>query len=78
MDRQASGPGAYAGSCASRPARGIVMQSLWLAFALLIGSAITIYLSCELFVNGIEWTGRKLANRRGIVVTAERISSLRS
>ena len=37
------------------------MQSLWLHFALLIGSAITIYLSCELFVNGIEWTGRKLA-----------------
>jgi len=61
MDRQASGPGAYAGSCVSRPARGIIMQSLWLHFALLIGSAITIYLSCELFVNGIEWTGRKLA-----------------
>ena len=37
------------------------MHSLWFHFALLIGSAITIYLSCELFVNGVEWVGRKLA-----------------
>ena len=31
-----------------------------LAFALLLGSAVTIYFSCEFFVNGIEWVGRKL------------------
>lgn len=37
------------------------MHSLWYHFALLIGSAIAIYLSCELFVNGVEWVGRKLA-----------------
>lgn len=37
------------------------MQSLWTHIALLIGSAITIYLACELFVNGVEWVGRKLA-----------------
>jgi len=37
------------------------MHSLWFHFALLIGSAIAIYLSCELFVNGVEWVGRKLA-----------------
>lgn len=29
--------------------------------ALLIGSAVIIYLACELFVNGVEWLGRKLA-----------------
>jgi cation:H+ antiporter len=38
-----------------------MMHSLWFHFALLIGSAIAIYLSCELFVNGVEWVGRKLA-----------------
>lgn len=37
------------------------MHSLWFHFTLLIGSAIAIYLSCELFVNGVEWVGRKLA-----------------
>jgi cation:H+ antiporter len=37
------------------------MSGLWLSFALLIASAIAIYLSCELFVNGVEWVGRKLA-----------------
>lgn len=37
------------------------MHSLWFHFALLIGSAIAIYFSCELFVNGVEWVGRKLA-----------------
>ena len=37
------------------------MQSLWFHFALLVGSAITIYLSCELFVNGVEWVGHRLA-----------------
>lgn len=37
------------------------MSPLLLHFALLIGSAIAIYLSCELFVNGVEWVGRKMA-----------------
>ena len=37
------------------------MPYLWLTIALLIGSAIAIYLSCELFVNGVEWVGKKLA-----------------
>ena len=37
------------------------MQSLIPIFALLIGSAVVIYLSCEMFVNGVEWVGRKLA-----------------
>jgi cation:H+ antiporter len=37
------------------------MHSLWFHFALLIGSALAIYFSCELFVNGVEWVGRKLA-----------------
>jgi cation:H+ antiporter len=31
-----------------------------LTFALLIGSAIAIYFSCELFVNGVEWLGNRL------------------
>jgi cation:H+ antiporter len=61
MDRRASGLGACAGSCASLPGPGNEMHSLWFHFALLIGSAIAIYLSCELFVNGVEWVGRKLA-----------------
>ncbi|MBL6854494.1 MAG: sodium:calcium antiporter [Alphaproteobacteria bacterium] len=30
------------------------------AFALLLGAAVTIYFSCEFFVNGVEWVGRKL------------------
>jgi cation:H+ antiporter len=34
---------------------------LILTFALLLGAAGVIYLSCELFVNGVEWVGRKLA-----------------
>jgi len=37
------------------------MHSLWINFALLIGSAVAIYLSCELFVNGVEWLGHQLA-----------------
>ena len=37
------------------------MHSLWLNFSLLIGSAVAIYLSCELFVNGVEWLGHRLA-----------------
>ncbi len=31
-----------------------------LSFALLIGSAVLIYLACEAFVNGIEWVGHRL------------------
>ena len=31
------------------------------AVVLLLGSAVAIYLACELFVNGVEWFGRKLA-----------------
>ncbi|WP_420137096.1 sodium:calcium antiporter [Sphingomonas sp.] len=37
------------------------MPVIWLHLALLVGSAVAIYLSCELFVNGVEWVGRKLA-----------------
>ncbi|HEX4355383.1 MAG TPA: hypothetical protein VHZ95_20795, partial [Polyangiales bacterium] len=29
------------------------------AFALLLGAAVVIYLSCEFFVNGVEWVGRR-------------------
>ena len=35
--------------------------SLLLALAILLGSAAAIYVACEYFVNGVEWTGRKLA-----------------
>ncbi|WP_404713519.1 sodium:calcium antiporter [Sphingomonas sp. MMS24-J13] len=37
------------------------MPHLWLTIVLLLGSAIVIYLSCELFVNGVEWVGEKMA-----------------
>jgi cation:H+ antiporter len=37
------------------------MSSFWLPIALLLGAAVTIYLSCELFVNGVEWLGQRLA-----------------
>jgi cation:H+ antiporter len=37
------------------------MPHLWTTIALLLGSAIVIYLSSELFVNGVEWVGAKLA-----------------
>jgi len=37
------------------------MPSLWLTIALLLGSAIIIYLACEFFVNGVEWVGRRFA-----------------
>jgi cation:H+ antiporter len=37
------------------------MPHLWLTITLLLGSAIVIYLSCELFVNGVEWVGEKMA-----------------
>jgi cation:H+ antiporter len=37
------------------------LPALWLNIALLLGSAIIIYLSCEFFVNGVEWLGHKMA-----------------
>ena len=37
------------------------MAHLWTTLALLLGSAAAIYFSCELFVNGVEWVGAKLA-----------------
>ncbi len=37
------------------------MTDLSTAIALLLGSAVLIYLSCEYFVNGVEWLGRRLA-----------------
>lgn len=37
------------------------MNPLYLNLALLLGSAVVIYLACEVFVNGVEWVGRKFA-----------------
>ena len=37
------------------------MNSLAVTIALLLGSAVVIYLACEYFVNGVEWVGRKFA-----------------
>ncbi|HEX5263150.1 MAG TPA: sodium:calcium antiporter, partial [Phenylobacterium sp.] len=37
------------------------MNSLPITIALLLGSAAVIYLACEVFVNGVEWVGRRLA-----------------
>ncbi|HEY3951517.1 sodium:calcium antiporter [Phenylobacterium sp.] len=37
------------------------MNSLPVTIALLLGSAAAIYLACEVFVNGVEWVGRRLA-----------------
>jgi cation:H+ antiporter len=37
------------------------MSDLWTHIALLIGAAVVIYLSCELFVNGVEWVGAGLS-----------------
>lgn len=36
------------------------MPALWLHMALLLGSAVVIYLACEFFVNGVEWVGQKM------------------
>jgi cation:H+ antiporter len=36
------------------------VTNLWMLFVVLIGSALVIYFSCELFVNGVEWVGRSL------------------
>lgn len=40
-----------------------------LTIALLLGSAIVIYLSCEYFVNSIEWVGRRLGVAQSAVGT---------
>lgn len=40
---------------------------------LLLGSAVAIYISCEFFVNGIEWVGQKFSvskNATGSVLAA--------
>jgi cation:H+ antiporter len=37
------------------------MNSLSVTVALLLGSAVVIYMACEFFVNGVEWVGRKFA-----------------
>jgi cation:H+ antiporter len=37
------------------------MSPLLLTILLLLGSAAVIYFSCEFFVNGVEWLGRRLA-----------------
>jgi cation:H+ antiporter len=37
------------------------MHPLFLTIALLVGSAVVIYLACEYFVNGVEWVGRKFS-----------------
>jgi cation:H+ antiporter len=36
------------------------MPGLWMTVALLLGSAVVIYLACEVFVNGVEWVGQKM------------------
>ncbi|MBS0296550.1 MAG: sodium:calcium antiporter [Proteobacteria bacterium] len=36
------------------------MTDYLVPIALLLGAAVVIYLSCEFFVNGVEWIGRKL------------------
>jgi cation:H+ antiporter len=36
------------------------MPGLWMSVALLLGSAVVIYLACEVFVNGVEWVGQKM------------------
>ncbi|HEX7855622.1 MAG TPA: sodium:calcium antiporter [Sphingobium sp.] len=36
------------------------MTALWLNIVFLLGSAVVIYLSCEFFVNGVEWVGQKM------------------
>jgi len=40
-----------------------------LTFALLLGSAVIIYLACEFFVNGVEWVGHRFSVSRTAVGT---------
>ncbi len=44
-------------------------SSVFLAFALLLISAVAIYWACEYFVNGIEWVGRKAGVSQNAVGT---------
>jgi cation:H+ antiporter len=37
------------------------LLAIWPNIALLLGSAVVIYLACEFFVNGVEWVGQKMA-----------------
>jgi cation:H+ antiporter len=37
------------------------MTPFFVTIALLLGSAVVIYLACEYFVNGVEWVGRKIS-----------------
>jgi cation:H+ antiporter len=57
---QGLGEGADPWFVASGP-QEIVVHTLPVILALLLGSAALIYLACEYFVNGVEWVGRKLA-----------------
>jgi cation:H+ antiporter len=47
--------------CASLDPDGPFCMTPWIPAALLLASAAVIYFSCEFFVNGVEWLGRKLA-----------------
>lgn len=40
------------------------MSALWFRIALLLGSAVVIYLACEFFVNDVEWVGQKMDSAR--------------
>ncbi len=41
--------------------KGCLMNPMLLTTALLLGSAVVIYVACEYFVNGVEWVGRRFA-----------------
>ena len=49
--------GRWAGVMVNRPAPMIIMA---LTLILFFGSAVLIYFSCEYFVNGVEWLGKRL------------------
>ncbi|WP_249341210.1 MULTISPECIES: sodium:calcium antiporter [unclassified Sphingomonas] len=60
MNAHAPGPGACAFmSSIARPLEHS-MAAIWFNILLLLGSAVVIYLSCEFFVNGVEWVGHKM------------------
>ena len=42
---------------------------MMLTLALLLGSAVVIYLACEFFVNGVEWVGHRFGVSRTAVGT---------
>jgi cation:H+ antiporter len=58
MDIGAVRLGRYAGVMVNRPASQTAMA---LTLILFFGSAVLIYFSCEYFVNGVEWLGKRLA-----------------